>query len=648
MTTWTRYKDDYGPRVALDFPYDPQAKDELKAALPFPRCKWDAERKSWSVKDNATDLTIALSVLEEFGFYFDLDVNANQKGAAGEIIIVKKGAGLLMSWPFRSDYADINAVIKTAGNGRWKKETKQWRIPIANAAAVAKGLKAIYSELADAILNTEGVQEQGEATAKRVELSSAVDAPALWLPGIKSAELIRPYQWVAPNMFMAGGQKRILIADGMGLGKSLQAMLCSVAGGFSKTLIICPAVVKANWAKEVKKWTNSTVSIISGRNGEYDVSDFTVINYDILTSRLDTLLNDRYDCIIIDECHNLKDEKTKKSIATRTLASEACVNGIICLSGTPILNRPIEAFPVLNMLKPSHFDNRYHFGKKYCAAIHNGFAWDFNGASNIEHSEDGQTMPLKQLLMDTMLRRTMDDERLSGQMPSLIQNIIEVESADNHYEITYQHLMNEWDHYRTVEGGMPPGFVLNMLTELRHAAGLSKADAAVEWASQYLKQTGKSLVIFAHHRDVLDAIWESLSLLHPSTRLITGDTSMKDREEHILHFQQGSVDFLICSTTAMREGVNLDHADTTLFVERQWVPAWEQQAAARVRRMTQESSVCQQVILSLKDSIDTHFDTLLSQKESIIKAALDGTANDKQTIAKHLAKELRAGKKVME
>jgi hypothetical protein len=455
MTTWTRYKDDYGPRVALDFPYDPQAKDELKAALPFPRCKWDAERKSWSVKDNATDLTIALSVLEGFGFHFDLDVNANQKGAAGEIIIVKKGAGLLMSWPFRSDYADINAVIKTAGNGRWKKETKQWRIPIANAAAVAKGLQPIYSELADAILNTEGVQEQGEATAKRVELSSAVDAPALWLPGIKDAELIRPYQWVAPNMFMAGGQKRILIADGMGLGKSLQAMLCSVAGGFSKTLIICPAVVKANWAKEVKKWTNSTVSIISGRNGEYDVSDFTVINYDILTSRLDTLLNDRYDCIIIDECHNLKDEKTKKSIATRTLASEACVNGIICLSGTPILNRPIEAFPVLNMLKPSHFDNRFQFGKKYCAAIHNGFAWDFNGASNIEHSEDGQTMPLKQLLMDTMLRRTMDDERLSGQMPSLIQNIIEVESADNHYEITYQHLMNEWDHYRTVEGGIP-------------------------------------------------------------------------------------------------------------------------------------------------------------------------------------------------
>ena len=178
MTTWTRYKDDYGPSVALDFPYDPQAKNELKAALPFPRCKWDAERKSWSVKDNATDLTIALSVLEEFGFYFDLDVNANQKGAAGEIIIVKKGAGLLMSWPFRSDYADINAVIKTAGNGRWKKETKQWRIPIANAAAVAKGLQPIYSELADAILNTEGVQEQGEATAKRVELSSAVDAPA--------------------------------------------------------------------------------------------------------------------------------------------------------------------------------------------------------------------------------------------------------------------------------------------------------------------------------------------------------------------------------------------------------------------------------------------------------------------------------------
>jgi len=236
------------------------------------------------------------------------------------------------------------------------------------------------------------------------------------------------------------------------------------------------------------------------------------------------------------------------------------------------------------------------------------------------------------------------------ELPDKVRTIMDIQPsrADlKRYSDLHRSWMDEYEMYQN-RPPLPAGFVLNMLTELRHAAGLSKTDAAVKWASHYLEQTGKSLVIFAHHRDVLDAIWETLSLLHPSTRLITGDTSMKDREEHIHHFQQGSVDFLICSTTAMREGVNLDHADTTLFVERQWVPAWEQQAAARVRRMTQESAVCQQVILSLKDSIDIHFDALLSQKESVIKAALDGTANDKQTIAKHLAKELRAGKKVME
>ena len=85
----------------------------------------------------------------------------------------------------------------------------------------------------------------------------------------------------------------------------------------------------------------------------------------------------------------------------------------------------------------------------------------------------------------------------------------------------------------------------------------------------------------------------------------------------------------MCSTLAAKEGITLTNADTTLFVEREWVPAWEQQAAHRVRRMSQESSVCHQVILSAQNCIDEHFDKVVSAKAEVVKRALDGDATER-------------------
>ena len=457
---------------------------------------------------------------------------------------------------------------------------------------------------------------------------------------------VRPYQWVAPNMFSSGGQQRCILADEMGLGKSLQALLCVLAGQYERTLIVCPSVVKVNWANEVEKWTDLQSTIVYGQKAdEIDEAHFTIVNYDLLQHRVDELLDMDFQCIIFDECHNLKNPKANRTKAAKILAKWPTVNGIISMSGTPILNRPEEIFTTLNMLKPESFGDYFIFGKKYCAAIHNGYGWDFGGASNIEVSEDGKTVPLNHLLKDVMLRRSMDDPRLSEQMPDLLETILEVEVDKKAYDEAYNTCMDHLEHYRTTgSGSIPPGFLLNILTELRHAAGRAKIDTAVNWAVDYYTQTGKPLVIFAHHKDVVSSIEKGLNL-KAQCGLITGSTADKDRQKIISAFQKGQVQFLICSTLAMKEGVNLDAADTTLFVERQWVPAHEKQAAARVRRLTQESSVCHKVVLSAKDTVDTHFDKVVSEKAAVVKAALDGTDDDKMKIARAIADSLLEGRK---
>jgi len=185
-----------------------------------------------------------------------------------------------------------------------------------------------------------------------------------------------------------------------------------------------------------------------------------------------------------------------------------------------------------------------------------------------------------------------------------------------------------------------------MMTELRHIAGRLKIEAAVKWASEYHESTNKPLVIFAHHKDVLREVYDRL-VTKNKVGIITGDTNQTQRETFIEMFQEGHLDFLICSTMAMKEGVNLDRANTTLFVEREWVPAWEQQAAARVRRMTQESATCNQVILSAINTIDSMFDEVIEAKANLVKSALDGSTGERNAIVNELKKKLKDGEMVM-
>jgi len=642
--TWERYRDSYGPRVALKFPYNEDAKNALKSSIGFPGIKWDGGRKAWSVRDKADDLDCALDILSDFGYKFPGLESVEHDDEESEVEVIANGQKIRMRWPYKPNYAEINKAVKSCGQARFDQRTKEWAIPLIAGMEVALAVEPHYPALANAIRDIPQVQHAHEDMAKRVLLSNEVEGEHMWLAGLKDMEQVRPYQWVAPNMFTQGNREKLLLADEMGLGKSLQALLCVLAGQYKRTLIVCPSVVKVNWANEVEKWTDMESTVLYGRKAEDDIptSEIVIINYDLLKDRYVELSSMGFDCIVFDECHNLKNPKSQRTQASKILARWPTTKGLICMSGTPILNRPSELFTVLNMLKPESFPEYFTFGKKYCAAVHNGYGWNFGGASNIETSEDGVTVPLNHLLKDFMLRRTMDDPRLSNQMPDLLETILEVEIDRMAYDEAYNTCMDQLEYYRTTgSGSIPPGLLLNILTELRHAAGRAKIKVANQWMRDYYEQTGKPLVVFAHHKDVVEKLWNQ-NLRHGE--MIAGSTPDKQRQTIIKAFQEGKRPFLICSTLAMKEGVNLDAADTTLFVERQWVPAHEKQAAARVRRLTQESSVCHKVVLSAKDTVDTHFDKVVSEKEAIVKAAIDGTDGDAEGIASALAESLLEGR----
>ena len=648
-TTFERYTDKFGPRVALpSIPFN--ISQSLKAHMGWPQSSWNGEKGKWTIQDKPDVIDKALAFLAQHDIHVDGLSGDDSKGHAGDAhAVFGHPDKLLLEWSFQPNYKDINSAMKgaAAGQAKWNGDSKKWTIPVATAVAVAAAVRPHFAPLADAIEACPQVHTAQEETVQRVELSSAVDTD-IELPECEPFTSMRDYQQVAPVMYMTGGRKRILIADEMGLGKSLQALGCVELAGHQRVLIVCPAVVKHNWGNEIVKWLNENFFIINGWSGDIEGVRFNIINYDVLSNRKEQLMAQGYDCIIFDEVHTIKNQKAARTKAALALARG--IDGIIAMSGTPILNRPNEFFTSLNMMLPAQFGNYWTYAQRYCNARRTDFGWDMSGASNIEHSADGITTPLNHLLRDFMLRRSMDDPRIAGEMPDLVQSIISFdlpEQAIKQYKVEHNSWMEEWQKQQANFGSTSAGFTLNMMTELRHIAGRLKVEAAVKWANDYHDSTGKPLVIFAHHNDVVSNLLAKLNSEQRRAFCIVGSTQGNHRQKYIREFQEGKIDFLICSTMAMKEGINLDRANTTLFVEREWVPAWEQQAAARVRRMTQEDATCHQVILSANNTIDSMFDEVVAAKADLVKSTLDGTNGERNAIVSELTKKLKSGKMVM-
>jgi SNF2 family DNA or RNA helicase len=168
----------------------------------------------------------------------------------------------------------------------------------------------------------------------------------------------------------------------------------------------------------------------------------------------------------------------------------------------------------------------------------------------------------------------------------------------------------------------------------------------VSWIHDYHANTHKPIVVFCHHRDVLEGIrlgvMPSKKYNGLRTGIISGDVSASNRAHLVGAFQAGELDVLLCNTMAAKEGITLTAADTVLFVEREWVPTDEEQAEDRVYRIGQESQSVHAVYLSVSNTIDEHFDRVVEGKRQVVKAVLDGgDIEERKTLVKELVQRLR-------
>lgn len=435
--------------------------------------------------------------------------------------------------------------------------------------------------------------------------------------------------------------KNALLADEPGLGKTVEvAGVINMNPEYRNILIISPNSLKINWKRELEKWLVNEYTIgIVNRNDYPENTDIVIINYDVADKHKEKLHAREWDLLVADEAHALKNADAKRTKAI--LGKGKRIKGItakhkLFLTGTPILNRPIEAFTLLNALDPENWGSQWKYAHRYCGAVHNGYGWDFSGASNLEE--------LNMKLRGTIMIRRTKAEALP-ELPPVFHQVIELPSTaelrrlmkeENKTWGGKQDIMdrlraaveiakvseNEDDYkeaVRNLRSGMAESFA--EMSKIRQDIAIAKIPYVIE----HLSDVEGKVIVFFHHREVGFQLKEALG---DNAVMVMGGDSVEDRQDAVDRFQNDpAVKYFLGSITAAGVGLTLTASSHVVFVELDYRPAMMNQAYSRAQRIGQKNNVLVQYLL-VEDSLDVKMAHDLIRKQEIIDKALDELIED--------------------
>lgn len=535
-------------------------------------------------------------------------------------------------------------IMKKAGF-LWDKIGKVWFTKFPARAAM---LKQACDESALAKLT---------AHFAAIESSRATDA-AIEIPAPARLSYL-PYQ-KAGVAFMTS-HKASLNADEPGLGKTIQAIgTINSNPEIRYTLVVAPTSLIKNWAREAGKWLTRNTFIEVVEDNELpayadillpdletvDASTpreiFVITNYERLI-RNKHLSETKWDAVIVDECHYVKNPEAKRSQTVYAIANKA--KWKMFLSGTPMMNRPVELLPILGTLDPERWgdptkpndqterNKRWHYLKRYCNAHQElrgrEWRWVFDGASNLDELQE-------RLRSTVMIRRLKQD--VLAELPPKRRSIIPLETK----WVEPENIKRQLEAYEAADAELrlarseddkaayaAAAEKLKYLNEVafedmaryRHDLALSKVPAATDYINTLLESGVEKLVIFAHHRDVLEALKTNLAAYNPV--LIYGGMTTETRDAAVQAFQNDpSTRVFLGGIQAAAEGLTLTAANHVVFVEVDWVPAKITQAEDREHRIGQQDIVFVHQLI-VDNTLDAYMIKKVVWKQEVADKALD-------------------------
>lgn len=445
--------------------------------------------------------------------------------------------------------------------------------------------------------------------------------------------------------------KKCILADGMGSGKTIQSIVASICTNVDKILIICPASVKSTWKRELMYYVDEKdITIVNGNNwGE--TTKFTIINYDILdnfytvptenvieevvtkdennniVTKLVTktkkstkkavieecmknsrLFQEKFGCVIVDEVHRMVNNKSIRYQVIDDLFKRTRPPFRFLLTGTPMTNKPMNLYYILKLIDAEVTDDYRFYVKRYCG----GKEMKLRTGKKILIANDATNLDeLKEKIKHVYIRR------LLSQMSDMVKKNIEVKEYDLNEKQTIRY--NElWDEYVKAqeEKGNNDSEAYRQLVEgtiVRQYLAKEMIPNTIHLAEEIIDNNEKVIISCTYTEEVneLKKYFGKIAVVYD------GKMTSKQKDKSEYEFMNNpKIKVFIGQIDSASVGLTLTAATKLIFNSFSFNSSVLKQMEDRIYRLTQTKDVtCYYQVFT--DSISQHVYNTVLKKEMI-------------------------------
>ncbi len=496
----------------------------------------------------------------------------------------------------------------------------------------------------DALGYARRLAEDAARAVRAADIGAQIRASGGRLPDIRAR--LYPYQ-VEGVAFLAG-RGRALLADDMGLGKTLQAIAAAYwlhrHDGVERVLIVCPASLKLQWAREIEKFTGAEAQVIQGpaatRGVQYRKGrGFYVLNYELVLRDL-TVINGELcpDLLILDEAQRIKNWRTKVASAVKRIGSRYA----FVLTGTPLENRLEDLYSLMQVIDSRVLGPLWRYLVDFHITDERGKVLGYRNLSE-----------LRRRLAGVMLRR--DRSLVRDQLPERIVQRVDVPLSE-----AQQGFHDEALQAASVLAQIMKRRPLTPSEQNRMMASLQRARMACDAAElidpevsaapkldeletvldELCRMAGLKAVIFSQWERMTELVERRVRRMGLGSVRLHGGVPTANRGALMDRFRDDEAVQIFISTDAGGVGLNLQTASVLVNLDIPWNPAVLDQRIARVHRLGQQQKV-QVILLVAPFSYEERVLELVQGKRHLFDNVVDPAASeDVVSVSKRLAEVL--------
>lgn len=455
-----------------------------------------------------------------------------------------------------------------------------------------------------------------------------------------------PYQHQVNNLITFCRRLPVtLLADDVGLGKTISAGLVIselvARGRLSKILIVCPKILGQQWKDELSSKFGIPAEIAIGSEllaANPKDTGAVITTYNTARIYLDRLPEDRFEMLILDEAHKLRNlygipnppqvaKKFQKALADRRFRF------VLMLTATPIQNRLWDIYSLVDLLTVARghenpFGKEGMFKRRFIADPTDGarqlkadakeeFRSIVYGYMSRVRRDDAKLLFPKRIVQMHEVSPTPDELLLIETIAKPIQKLNRLAQIS-----ILQALVSSPDALSTQlqnsarRGTVPPTLAADVKHIVDRMAPSAKLAGLAKLVAELKRQHPDRwrLVIFTTRRETQTTIQTYLERQGFSVGIINGDSGQRNQETIDRFKAKPPKCHVIVSTEAGSEGVNLQVANVLVNYDLPWNPMIVEQRIGRVQRLASDHANVSIFNMTLKGTFEEYIVGRLMEK----------------------------------